>query len=525
MPRFNFKLRENRHEAADYDVVPQDGRLHYRITTAEGAPGFVREPKAELFLLAVSNMVGEDAFYEAAGERDDRFRALVARVAVADPEWFARFVPWLRTGAMLRSASVVAALEGARAQVAAGIPGSRAVVAAALQRADEPGEALAYWLDRHGRALPKPVKRGIADAAVRLYSQRSLLKYDSEHRKVRFGDVIELTHPVARDERQGELFRHALDRRHRRDSAPPAALGVLAARARLMALPVERRRAITDPAVLGAAGMTWEALAGWRQGPMDAAAWAAVVPSMGYFALLRNLRNFDEAGVGDETAAAVAARLSDPAEVAASRVLPMRYLSAHRAAPDPRWSAPLERALQHALSNVPALDGRTLILIDTSGSMDNPFSRDGTLRRFDAAIVFGLALAARAADPTVVSFSHASTVFPPVDGEPVLAAVRRFFDAGYCFRGGTQTEHAVRTHYAAHDRVVILTDEQAHYHRQADVTVSVPSSIPVYTWNLAGYRTAHAPASRHRHTFGGLSDGAFAMIPLIESGEDARWPF
>jgi hypothetical protein len=109
-------------------------------------------------------------------------------VAVADPEWFTRFVRWLRSGAIIRSAAVVAALEGARAQVAAGIPGSRSIVDSALQRADEPGEALAYWLGRHGRSLPKPVKRGIADAAVRLYQERSLLKYDADGRPVRFGD-------------------------------------------------------------------------------------------------------------------------------------------------------------------------------------------------------------------------------------------------------------------------------------------------------------------------------------------------
>ncbi|MCW3820029.1 TROVE domain-containing protein [Micromonospora sp. DR5-3] len=512
MGKFNLKLRANRHEA------------DYELTTAEGAPGFTREPRTELFLLGAANMVGEDTFYEGAAARDERFRELVAVVAVADPDWFARFVPWLRTGAMLRSASVVAALEGARAQVAAGIPGSRSVVDSALQRADEPGEALAYWLRRYGRRLPKPVKRGIADAAVRLYHERSLLKYDADGSAVRFGDVIDLTHPVARDERQGDLFRHTLDRRHRRDKPLPASLTMLAARAQLMALPVMQRREITDPAVLRTAGMTWEALAGWRQTTMDAAAWEGVIPTMGYLALLRNLRNFDQAGVADRVAEAVAAKLSDPGEVATSRVLPMRFLSAYNAASS-RWATPLERALQHALTNVPALDGHTLILIDTSGSMHSAFSKDGTLRCWDAATVFGLALAARAQDATVVSFSDENRVFPGVDGESVLAAVRRFKDGGWFFGSGTATERAVREHYDGHDRVVILTDEQAHWHSAADVTARVPADVPVYTWNLAGYRVGHAPTAGNRHTFGGLSDAAFAMIPLIEAGSQQRWPF
>ncbi len=86
------------------------------------------------------------------------------------------------------------------------------MIASALIRADEPGELLAYWLATYGRAIPKPVKRGVADAVVRLYTERSLLKWDSAERSVRFGDVLELTHPEPATAWQGELFRHAIDR-------------------------------------------------------------------------------------------------------------------------------------------------------------------------------------------------------------------------------------------------------------------------------------------------------------------------
>ncbi|WP_280293816.1 hypothetical protein [Nocardia abscessus] len=50
--------------------------------------------------------------------------------------------------------------------------------------------------------------------------------------------------------------------------------------------------------------------------------------------------------------------------------------------------------------------------------------------------------------------------------------------------------------------------------------------MPLYTWNLAGYRYGHAPGGTpYRHTFGGLTDAAFRMIPLLEAGRDADWPF
>ncbi len=492
--------------------------------TFENAPGHVRDARSELFLLAVSNMVGEDTFYEAASDRDARFTALVRDLAVTDPDWTARLIGWLRTGAQLRSASLVAAAEFASARLAAGTAGGhRAVIASALQRADEPGELLAYWLTAHGRAVPKPVKRGVADAAVRLYSERSLLKWDSPLRPMRFADVLELTHPTPVAAWQSALFRYAIDRRHDRVEQVPVELAMIAARSDLMALPVAERRAVlADPSRLAAAGMTWESLAGWLQGPLDATAWQAVIGSMGYMALLRNLRNFDDAGVSDDVAEQVAIRLADPTQVAASRQLPMRFLSAYRAAPSLRWAAALERALSASLASVPSLSGRTLVLVDRSGSMFGPVSARSALNRADAAAVFGVALAVRARAADLVQFGTDCAPVRFRRGESVLRVIERF---GHL--GGTRTAEAVRRHYRGHDRVVIVTDEQAWFDaRGSDPTREVPPTVPVYTWNLAGYRYGHGPSgSGLRHTFGGLTDGGFAMIPLLEAGRDGRWPF
>ncbi|CAL9411183.1 hypothetical protein SUDANB95_01651 [Actinosynnema sp. ALI-1.44] len=502
--------------------------------THEGGAGYARDTRSELFLLAVTNMVGEDTSYESAGERDDRYTALVRAAALEDPDWTARLLAWLRRDANLRSAAVVGAAEYVRARLDAGDergPSNRSVIDSVLLRADEPGELLAYWWSTHGRAVPKPVKRGVADAVLRLYDERSLVKYDSAARGLRFGDVLNLVHPVTRRPRQSDLFAHALDRRYGNDSAIPASLGVLTRRAELSSWPVERRRALFSrddaAAVLRGAGMTWESVAGWLQGPMTAEVWEALIPSMGYMALLRNLRNFDGAGLSDEVASTVAARLADPDEVARSRQLPLRFLSAHRAA-SARWGRALERALDHCLAGVPVLPGRTLVLVDTSGSMRGPFAGNSTLRRWDAAVVFGLALGTRCEHADIVSFSSpyhgaGTKQFRPRRGESLLAAVTRWREEGYLLDGGTATAYAIRKHLRRHDRVVVLTDEQAD---GEDVNRAVPNGIPLYTWNLAGYRRGHAPSGAfYRHTFGGLNDHAFGAIGLLEARRNAGWPF
>jgi TROVE domain len=521
MARFNIRAAK----AAPVSPVTTTG---VRIATHEGGTGHLRDARSELFLLAVANFVTQQTFYESGDERDARFRSLLWQLAVEDPQWTADFLRWLRSDAQMRTASLVGATEFTAARLAGGVPGmSRQVIASVLQRPDEPGELLAYWTHLYGRAVPKPVKRGIADAVGRLYTERALLKYDTDGKGYRFADVLELVHPAPAHDWQGDLFRHAIDRRHKRENEVPASLRTVRAREELFALPVgERRAVLADPRCaerLAECGMTWEALAGWLQGPMDAAAWEAVIPSMGYMALLRNLRNFDQAGVGDHVASRVAARLADPEQVARSRQFPFRFLAAYQHAPSLRWAYPLECALGHSLANVPALTGRTLVLVDRSGSMWARLSDRSELNRADAAAIFGTALAMRAESADLVQFGTGSAPVRYRAGESVLKVLERFGDMG-----GTNTTEAVRRHYRDHDRVLIVTDEQAAASRHGDPTEQIPSHVPVHTWNLAGYRAGHGPSGAgtpNRHTFGGLTDAAFRMVPLLEAGRDARWPW
>ncbi|MFI8532399.1 TROVE domain-containing protein [Streptomyces aquilus] len=524
MSRFNRKTAR----AQPTSRVTSTGRV---LRTFQGGRGRERDARSELFLLAVANFVSQQTFYETGADRDDRFATLVRELAVTDPEWTAGLLGWLRGEGNLRTASVVGAAEYVKARLDAGAtggPSNRQVVDSVLRRPDEPGELLAYWTATYGRNVPKPVKRGVADAVRRLYSGKSLLKYDTAAKGYRFGDILNLVHAVPDPDKpwQGELFRYALDRRHNPDTAvPPASNRTLVAHRELMALPVAERRAVVTAAGgaerLAAAGMTWEALAGWLQGPMDKAAWEAVIPSMGAMALVRNLRNFDQAGVSDEVAAQVAARISDPAEVARSRQFPFRYLAAYQHAPSLRWAYPLEQALGHSLANVPALPGRTLVLVDRSGSMWGRLSDRSQLNRADAAAIFGTALALRAERADLVQFGTTSAEVRFRKGESVLKILERFGNLG-----GTDTTGAVRRHYRRHDRVLIVTDEQYAYSHYGDPTEQVPADVPVYTWNLAGYRAGHGPSgTANRHTFGGLSDAAFRMVPLLESARDADWPW
>lgn len=517
-------------------------------------PGYAYDDKSALFLLAVNSFFGQKKFYEAAQAGNDRFVNLVRKVAVSDPMWAINFTTWLRNSGNMRSSAVVASVEGAMAMttknwskiawVAEGAQmpqgPARHMGKAGIGRADEIAESAAYFSSKYpGKQIPKALKRAWADAMVDHFNEYTAAKYGSANSTKEFTPdrLINLLHPKPSAPWQADLFGYLVARRYGEVKIPDS-LGKLRYRQAFMSIPVERRREFINgahPQSLRDAGMTWEALAGWLQGPMDKAAWEAIIPNMGYMALLRNLRNFDEAGVSHQVANQVAAKLMDPEQVKRSKQFPFRFLAAYRAAPSLRWGNALSQALDHSLTNIPTLPGRTLVMVDTSGSMNTAFSEHSEMKRWDAAALFGIALGLRNSHVDVVSFSNNGRVFGVRKGADVLGELNRWGQEGYNLNGGTNTFGVLQGAYRGHDRVIILTDEQVNmgsvgrfsypYGGHSSLDQIIPANKHVFTFNLAGYAQGHAPTGAFRHSFGGLTDACFPMIDMIERAQTGQWPW
>ncbi len=500
------------------------------VATHEGARGYKRTYESELFLLAVTNMVGEDTFYETADARDSRFVELVHRVTKGNPAFIAGgtdkhpqgLIKFLRDVAQMRSASAVMAAEYVRA----GGPNGRSVVSAALQRPDEPGEILGYWMSNYGKSIPAALKRGVADVTARMLNEKQAIKYDGQSKGIRLGDVIELTHPVPRYPAQSDLFKYLLDKRHNRDNPRISEqLAQIKLDQELIALPVDKRREAFNNGLTAQAGWSWERLAGWLPGGMDAKAWEGIIPNMGYMALLRNLRNFDQAGISDDVADQVIAKLTDPKEVANSRQFPFRFLSAHKAASGSlRWGRALDKALSLSCGNIPEFSGRTLVLCDVSGSMMASISRTSTVPRYEIAALFAAATSKRqprGSVDVVVYGTHSCKSEIPAGASVLttiknMASITRSGTLGY----GTHQWQTLANHWDRHDRVIIFTDEQT----QDNSTMS--SKVPfIHVFNLGGYAPASMKSDIGRYTYGGFTDATFRLMPLLETTVGANWPF
>lgn len=462
----------------------------------QGGLGFTRTPKRELFITAISTL-NEDTFYESASQRRNRIAELV-KLQARDVEGLTNLVRFLRNELALRTVPAMIAVETVRARLDLGLTGgNRQIIDASIGRLSETADVIAYYHAHYGRSLPSAVKRGVNDALSRTLNETSWLKWRGRTSAgaVSLRDVINLTHYEG-----GALGKAVIDFEYGNE-VDYSKLPIVRARQDWVSNP------IVTPETVDSARLTHEVIAGVK-GTLTPEDWAVLVPKMGYKALRMNLRRIHQSGVSDEVIDVINERLQSPTP----DTLPLDYISAVRNAPLDFASA-LQRAANKVLDNVPELGGKTLILVDRSASMGAMLSERSTLRYQDAANLFAASLAIRAEDADVYSF-NTSTVKVDIKGRDLL----RIAESLPGFSGGTDTVTAVaRTYRDGYDRVIILTDEQSGSY-WGDPLKPIPAHVPVYTWNLAGYRAAHSDNKPNRYWFGGLSDKAFGLIPLIESG-------
>jgi hypothetical protein len=138
-----------------------------------------------------------------------------------------------------------------------------------------------------------------------------------------------------------------------------------------------------------------------------------------------------------------------------ARVLPFRFLAAARHVP--QWEEPLERAMISSLAQAKKLPGRTVLLVDVSGSMGQPLARRSEMLRTDAA--YGLAILLREVceRALVYTFSDHLAEIPPRRRFALRDAMEQSQP-----HNSTQLGKALAAISEPYDRIIVITDEQAH---------------------------------------------------------------
>jgi 60 kDa SS-A/Ro ribonucleoprotein len=380
-------------------MTPKGPRTH------EGAPARHISPEHQLRRSVLACMLWEDQFYEDGVAIAGRIRELAAKVPA---EKVAALAVEAREKMKLRHVPLLLVREMAR------LATHRHLVAETLlrviQRADELSEFVALYWSEGKQPLSAQVKKGLA-AAFTKFDEYALAKYNRAA-PVKLRDVLFLCHAKPVDATQAELWKRL----------------------------VEDQLSTPD---------TWEVAL--SSGADKRQAWERLLAEnkLGALALLRNLRNMAEAQVPEQAIRDGLARMKT------ERVLPFRFIAAARYAP--QWEAELEQAMFRSLDGQAKLPGKTVLLVDVSGSMDAQLSRRSEMRRNDAA--YGLAVLLREIAEKVSIYSFSDNL--------VQAPARRGFalrDAIHASQphSGTYLGKALGGITETYDRLIVITDEQSH---------------------------------------------------------------
>jgi len=281
-----------------------------------------------------------------------------------------------------------------------------------IQRPDELTEFLAlYW--GNGRCpLSAQVKKGLAKAFSK-FNEYSLAKYNRDD-AIKLRDVMFLSHPKPKDKEQEEMWKRLVDGE------------------------------LKTPE-------TWEVALSGGCDKKEAFTRLLKEGNLGALALLRNLRKMNEVGVDDDLVRESLSKMDT------TRVLPFRFIAAARYAP--QLEPELEQALFGCVKDKAKLLGKTILLIDVSGSMGNALSNNSEMLRIDAGC--GVSMIARelCEEVEVFSFSQNIVAVPPRRGFALRDAIVNSQEHSCTYLG-----RAVRTidEKISYNRLIVLTDEQSH---------------------------------------------------------------
>jgi Mg-chelatase subunit ChlD len=375
------------------------------LRTYEGATAKHISAEQQLRRSVLACMLWEDQFYEDGVAIAGRIRELVAKVT---PENVAALAVEARTLMKLCHAPLLLVREMAR------LATHRHLVAETLvrviQRADDLSEFVALYWSESKQPLSAQVKKGLA-AAFTNFDEYALAKYDRAT-PVKLRDVLFLSHAKPLNAEQEALWKRLVS----------GELGTPDTWEFALSASADKREA-------------WERL--------------LTENKLGALAVLRNLRNMAEARVSESVVKDSLARMKT------ERVLPFRFLAAARYAP--QWEAELEQAMFRALQDRARLPGKTVLLVDVSGSMDAQLSRRSEMKRTDAA--YGLAILLReiAEQVSVYTFSDKLVRMPSCQGFALRDALHASQPHSSTYLG-----RALQGIEEEYDRLIVITDEQSH---------------------------------------------------------------
>ena len=457
-----------------------------------GGEAFKQSDKLHFISTLLTSFV-KNEYYRSADDTINSIKTLIQNIN--DKTFAAKASIYARTEFGMRSITHVTA--GEIAKHIKGEQWTKRYFDKVVYRPDDILEIMSYYMNNYGKPLPNSMKKGLRQSFNK-FNGYQLAKYKKDTAKLSLVDAVNLLRP-----KPVEKNKEALK------------------------LLVEGKLKSTDTweAKLTKAGQVAKTTEEKEQLKADAWKDLIIERKIGYFALLRNLRNI--LSQAPELVDDACKLLVDEKLIKKSLVLPFRYVTARdeimkiSSTDSRKILVAIDKALDISTANVPKFKGKTLVAIDISGSMCWGSTNDND-RPINQAALLG-AILAKSNNADVIQFKENAKYKNYNPNDTTTTLVKKFTST---IGGGTNFNTIFNTADKAYDRIIILSDMEAwmgynnpkeSFKRYKQNTGANPH---IYTIDLTGHGTMQFPENSV-YSLAGFSEKIFNIMKLLETDKKA----
>ena len=470
-----------------------------------GGKAYGETPAFELISILLTSFV-KDQYYRSSNETLTRLKNLIK--TINDKKFIAKAAIYARNEFGMRSITHVVA--GELASIVKGEPWMKEFFNMVVRRPDDMTEIVSYYLKDGKKPIPNSMKKGLSKAFAK-FDEYQLAKYKSSNKDISLVDLVNLVHPAP-----VERNKIALEKLIKNELKSKDTWEVQQTQAGQKAKTEEEKKELKK--------QSWVSLVKEKK--------------IGYFALLRNLRNILEQA--PEVIDEAVAMLKDEKLIKKSLVLPFRYIKALaeveqlNAEGTRKVIVAINEAIDIACKNVPKLDGKTLVVLDHSGSMGSDLADNVGI-----ASLFGVMIA-KSNDADCMIFGNDAKYVPVNPLDSTLTTTQRIVGynqgggfytnsknkKGYEVGHGTDFHSIFKTINKKYDRIVIFSDMQGWVGYSTPVKEfnaykkKFDANPHVYSIDLAGYGTLQFP--QHQvYCLAGFSEKIFSIMEILEKDRES----
>ncbi len=442
-------------------------------TNQAGGPAIKQSAKLEAVSLVLTSFV-RDRFYSKATDDLARLKDLTNKV---DAQFLAKLAVFARNEFGMRS--ITHALAGYLAPKASGNDWAKRFYEKVVHRVDDMMEIVAVVKSQSNKCIPNAMRKGFKKAFEK-FDAYQLAKYRAENKDIKLVDIVNLVHP-----KHNKALQNLVEGNLKNEK-------------------------------------TWEAQlsqAGKEGGQTKQEVWSQQIlnKSLGYLALIRNLRNIEESispQWADVILRELNAQIVNQEAIRKSLVLPFQIQTAYEQVRNSLIKAALSQAMELSLANVPVFPGKTVIFLDQSGSMGWQPIQIGSL--FAAVL-------AKTNNAKIIAFGSGAqeVTYNP---RSLLADLQAQLNNAHL--GWTSFHAPFNLLDEKADRIIILSDMQAWIGSNLPTAAfrsykSRTASNPfIYSFDLNGSGTMQFPEDKV-FTLAGFHGDILEIMGLLEQDKNA----